>query len=117
MVAPSPSKGLRNLDAEQPLLAQFRERLAGKARLGVDRRGVGLGHLGRRTGARGQVALASTGIARYRVFDESPLTIPESSLKFWQTGRLCGDCPARTTTRRRHILSLSDARLSFSKDM
>ena len=53
-------EGLRNLDAEQALLAKFRESLTGKARFGVDRRSVGTGHVGGRAGTGGQVALAGT---------------------------------------------------------
>src|SRR5260370_20013789 len=53
-------QGLRNLDAEQALLAKFRESLARKARFGVDRRGVGAGHVSGSARTGGQVA-AGTG--------------------------------------------------------
>src|SRR5258708_11481868 len=51
-------QGLRYLDAEQALLAKFRESLARKAGFGIDRRGVGAGHVGGRAGTGGEIALA-----------------------------------------------------------
>src|SRR5258707_1680603 len=53
-------QGLRYLDAEQALLAKFREGLARKAGFGIDRRSVGAGHVGGRARTGGQVALAGT---------------------------------------------------------
>src|SRR5260370_15667094 len=53
-------QGLRYLDAEQALLAKFREGLALKARLGIDRRSDSAGHVGGRARTVGQVALAGT---------------------------------------------------------
>ena len=54
------AQGLRHLDAEQALFADFGKGLARETRLGVDRRGVGLGSVGGGARARRQIVLANT---------------------------------------------------------
>ena len=100
---------LGHLDAEQALLAQLRERLAGKACFGVHRRRVGAGHIRGGAGTGGQVALPRAWRAgpRYSVCLDCHL-----KLALWP-------CNRRIMRGRLHldndsgenILLLSDARL------
>jgi len=53
------AEGLRHLDAEKPLLADFGEGLDGETSLRIDRRRIRLGHVGRRAGACNQVVLSN----------------------------------------------------------
>src|SRR4029077_5527665 len=112
-------QGLGDLDAEQALFADFRKRLAGETRLGVDRGGIGLGSVGCRARTRCQIILANADYpgssTRHSLWFH--LNSPQSPLRVGRTRDIMRRVPAPDNPQLPAGSSVSDARPSLRKDM